>query len=79
MPGAPGMKMYSREDLMRDPRLMDGSSNVDEDEDEDEDEDDEESTLEKNRFVRASKLPNVNLKTWSLLHLSFGHIDPSSF
>ena len=71
------MKMYSREDLMRDPRLMDGSSN--EDEDEDEDEDDEEPTLEKNRFVRASKLPNVNLKTRSLLHLSFGHIDPSPF
>lgn len=56
MPGAPGMKMYSREDLMRDPRLMDSSSNVDEDEDEDEDvdEDEDESTLEKNRFVRAS-------------------------
>ena len=43
MPGAPGMKMYSREELAKNPRLMDGGGALDpdaDDEDEDDDEDD---------------------------------------
>lgn len=48
MPGAPGMKMYSRDELVNNPGLMGGGQSPTEDDDtDDDDEDEDEDVVEK--------------------------------
>jgi hypothetical protein len=65
MPGAPGMKMFSREELQKNPNLMNPGGPGNSDEDEDDDDEDEDEYDAKTSEVSSSSVYFIFMSFWS--------------